>query len=287
MNMARTPDRSAHAPDHPSRRVVERAEDAAWAAAELGAGAVVGAAFANFYALVTRPDEPTVRAVNLLKGRPAGQTGSLTAPPSSVADVWDLTRLPSGLSAAAAREIVDAFLGLGPFGFRGPAQPLVPAHLTALDHDVRTAQLIAPGHACPSDDFLDRALVAAGTPFLYVTSANRSRHATGAADSPAHWRAAGLADDFGDHPDFRLLEHTDEAAARRRYPWFLPASTSVLALHRTVTRPDDDRPHLVLERHGSLPASTVRRVLGSLGFGLVLAPAARTRLAPRVYASEA
>ncbi|GAA1427354.1 hypothetical protein GCM10009616_04310 [Microlunatus lacustris] len=163
----------------------------------------------------------------------------------------------------------------------------MPAHLTALDHDVVTTQLIAPGHACPSHDFLDRAQVAAGTPFLYVTSANRSRHATGAADSPAHWRAAGLAADFGSHPAFRLLEHTDEAAARRRHPWFLPASTSVLALHRTVIPPDHNRPHLVLERHGSLPAATISSVLDGLGFGLVLAPAASTRLTPRVYASTA
>lgn len=285
MSVARTPVRPPPAPNHPRRRLVENPEDASWAAAELAGGAVVGAAFGNFYALVTRPDEPTVRAVNLLKGRPAGQTGSLTAPPSSVSDVWDLTQLPAGLSAAAAREVVDAFLGLGPFGFRGPAQSCVPAHLTALDHDVSTAQLIAPGHACPSNDFLARSLTAAGTSFLYVTSANPSRHATGVIDSPAHWRAAGLAADFGAHPAFRLLEHTDEAAARRRHPAFLPASTSVLALHRTVAGPDD-RPHLVLERHGSLSADVIRSVLDSLGFGLVLAPAARTRLAPRVYDSE-
>ncbi|GAA1427357.1 hypothetical protein GCM10009616_04320 [Microlunatus lacustris] len=87
MGMVRTPERPAPRPGHPPRRVVERTEDAAWAAAELAAGAVVGAAFGNFYALVSRPDEATVRAVNLLKGRPAAQTGSITAPPASVADV--------------------------------------------------------------------------------------------------------------------------------------------------------------------------------------------------------
>lgn len=280
--MITAPDPAPQAPPD-ARRIVERPRDAGWAAAELAAGAVVGAAFANFYALVARPDEATVRSVNVLKGRPPDQVGSVTAPPSTLPDVWDLDALPPGLAPAAALEVVDAFLDLGPFGFRGPARSHVPAHLTAPDSGVTTAQLIAPGRACPSNDFLQRALDSTGAPFLYVTSANRSRHATGADDSPAHWRGADLVAEFGHHPSFRLLEHADEAAARQRYPQFLPMSTSVLALHRTTAVAGDRRPHLVLERHGSLPATVVRSVLAGLGFGLVLGPRAGVRLQPRRY----
>ncbi len=47
--------------------------------------------------------------------------------------------------------------------------------------------------------------------------------------------------------------------------------------------PGDPRPHLVLERHGSLPADLVRQVLADLGYGVVLGPRARTRLLLRDY----
>ena len=146
-----------------------------------------------------------------------------------------------------------------------------------------TAQAIAPGYACPSNDFLARALHATGDDLLYITSANRSRHQTGADDSPAHYLAAGLRAEFGDQPGFVVVAHPDEAAARARYPRHLPMSTTILGLHTVVTRPDDPRPHLVLDRHGSLHASAVRAVLAEFGFGLVLGPRAQTRLLLRDY----
>lgn len=253
------------------------------AARALAAGSTVGVGFANLYALVSGADAATVRRVNVGKGRPTGQVASVTTTPARVLDAWDLDRLPSGLSPADVRAIVDAFFARGPFGFRGPARSGLPTCLTADDGGLPTAQLIAPGYACPANAFLQRALVETGDDLLSITSANRSRHRTGADDVPAHWRAAGLAPDFGRDPGFVLLPHRDEAAARRAYPHHLPMSTTVLALHTTLYRQDDPRPHLRLERHGSLDVDTVRTVLAGLGFGLVLGPGAARRLVPRRY----
>ncbi len=263
--------------------VVDDPEHARRAARALADGVVVAHGFANFYAITTRPDEQTVRRVNLMKGRPPAQVGSLTTTASEVPDVWDLAQLPSGLSDQAVREIVDALFALGPFGFRGPAARRLPDHLTALDQGVRTAQVIAPGHRCPSNHFLRLAMQEAGQDYLYVTSANRSHHQTGAEDSPAHWKAAGLLAEFGDQPDFGVLEHDNEDRARQRYPPVLPMSTSVLSLHAVRRVPGDPRPHLVLERHGSLSVDVVRQLLRGLGFGLVLGPRAAVRLQPRDY----
>ncbi len=269
------------------RAVISDPADAARAADQLAAGRVIAHGFANLYAFTTRCDAATVRRVNLLKGRPADQVGSITGPPAGLADIFDLTALPAGLSRRRVLDLLDAFFTLGPFGFRGPAAPGVPDHLTAPDSDVRTAQVIAPGYACPSNDFLSRALRRTGDDLLYVTSANRSRHLTGAEDSPAHWRAAGLYTDFGDEPGLVVVEHDDEAAARARYPRHAPMSTTVLGLHRVVWIAADPRPHLIVERHGSLPVEVVRRVLADLGYGLVLGPGAQRRLAGRDYSQPA
>jgi hypothetical protein len=266
------------------RRLVHDSAHVASAAGALASGAVVGTAFANLYALVTRPDAETVRDVNLMKGRPPAQVGSITVPPSAIPDLWDFSLLPPGLTRRSVLEVVDAFFRLGPFGFRGPAAAHVPEHLSSVDAGVRTAQVITPGYACPSNLLLGRALQSTGADFLYVTSANRSRHATGADDSPAHWRVDGLAAEFGDRPNFLMLEHRDEAAARLRYPRHLPMSTSVLSFHTVGFEPGDRRPHLTLERHGSLAVTEVRAVLAELGFGLTIGPRANRRLALRDYA---
>lgn len=265
------------------RPVITDPVDAARAADQLAAGFVVAHGFANFYAITTRADAETVRRVNQLKGRPADQVGSITGPPAGLADAFDLTALPTGLSRRRALDLLDAFFTLGPFGFRGPAAAGVPDHLTASDSGIRTAQVIAPGYTCPSNDFLSRALRRTGDDLLYITSANRSRHLTGAEDSPAHWRAAGLFSEFGDEPGLVVVEHEDEAGARSRYPHHAPMSTTVLGLHRVVRVADDPRPQLILERHGSLPVDVVRSVLADLGYGLALGPGARHRLVARDY----
>ena len=93
---------------------------------------------------------------------------------------------------------------------------------------------------------------------LYISSANRSHYLTGADDSPAHWRADGLAAEFRAEENFVILEHEDEAAARARYPDYLPMSTTILGFSTVVRCPGDRHPHLILERHGSLAAGIVR-----------------------------
>jgi hypothetical protein len=258
--------------------VLSDPRDVETAATALAAGAVVGHAFANFYVITTRPDAPTVRSVNLMKGRPVDQVGSITTTPLRIPRVYDWSALPDGLRAHEVLGLMDALFGLGPFGFRGPAAPDVPDHLTQPDSGVRTAQVIAPGYACPSNEFLAAALHRAGTDLLYITSANRSRHLSGAADSPAHWRAAGLLAEFGADPRFLVLAHDDEDAARARYPQHAPMSTTILAFHR-LAGPRT----LLLERHGSLPVDVVRSVVAEFGFEVELGPLARTRLLQRSY----
>jgi hypothetical protein len=267
------------------RQLITNPEHGLEMARRLAEGAIVAQGFGNFYVITTRGDAETVRRVNLMKGRPPAQVGSITGPPASIPSVWDLDKLPDGLSPQQALNLVDAFFSLGPFGFRGPAAVHVPAHLTFPEGSVRTAQVIAPGYACPSNVFLSHAARLCPDEPLYITSANRSRHLTGADDSPAHWRADGLAAEFGDEEGFMILEHEDEAA-QARYPRYLPTSVTILGLH-TVTRVlGDRRPQLVLDRHGSLHADDVRAVLADFGFGLVLGPKARTRLLLRDYSQQ-
>jgi hypothetical protein len=50
--------------------------------------------------------------------------------------------------------------------------------------------------------------------------------------------------------------------------------------------PRRPRPHLILERHGSLAIADVRAILAGLGFGLVIGPKAETRLQLRDYSLQ-
>jgi hypothetical protein len=180
------------------------------------------------------------------KGRPTGRVGSITVPSAAIFDIWDLTRLPEGLSPRQLAELVDTFFAIAPSGSGG-------LRLTTF-----------PGLRMPVERLPAPLAGSAGTDLLYITSANRSRHLTGTGDSPAHWRADGLRTEFGDEPGFVILEHPDEAAARARYPQHLPMSTTI-------------------EPYGSLSVDAVRTVLAGLGFGLALGPGARTRLGLRDY----
>ncbi len=266
------------------RLFLGRPDDVRAAATALAAGTAVAHGFAGFYAITARPELESVQGVNRLKGRPLDQVGSIVTTPSRMSDVFDWNALPPGLSRGRVLELMDACYALGPFGFRGPAAGHVPSHLTQPADGVRTTQLIAPGYACPSHDFLSRALSGTAGEFLYITSANRSHHVTGEPDTPAHWQAAGLRSDFGADPGLTLLEHDDEAAARAAFPKHLPMSTSILGFHVLAPSAGDDaRPHLTLERHGSLHVDDVRAVLDGLGLGLAVGPGAVRRLPLRSY----
>lgn len=277
----------AGAPATRSRHVLSDDNDVALAAEALAAGGVVAQAFANFYVITTRPDAEVVRRVNRMKGRPPAQVGSITTTPTRIPLAYDWSKLPAGLSRKRVRELMHTLYELGPFGFRGPAAAHVPAHLTQVDEGIPTAQMIAPGYACGSNRFLADSLDAIDDDLLAITSANRSRHLTGAPDEPAHWRAAPLAAEFGAEPGFFLLEHDDEEAARRAYPLFAPMSVTILAFHKLGGQDRMQRPCLVVERHGSLGVAHLRPVLAELGFGVVLGPHAHQRLLQRSYDDEA
>ncbi|MFJ7065552.1 hypothetical protein [Streptomyces sp. NPDC101115] len=128
------------------------------AADELARGRAVLHGFANFYALTARPDPDVVVRVNRLKGRPDGQTGSVTTVPSLVPGLFDWTRLPAELPRRQVWSLMEELYELGPFGFRGPAADRLPGHLTAVRDGVRTVRVIAPGRLCPSNEFLGAAL---------------------------------------------------------------------------------------------------------------------------------
>lgn len=264
--------------DH-ARLVLDRPDDVALAVRALAEGVPVAHGFANFYALTARGD--AVERLNALKGRPGDQTGSLTTATGRELDAFDLSALPPGVTAGLVADVVDAFSALGPFGFRGPAAAHVPSGLTAPDGPVTTTQVIVPGVACPSQRFLAAAAAVVPDGLLAVSSANRSRHVTGAADAPAHWRAAALRAELADAGALVMLEHDDEAVARARFPHHTTVSTSIVSFHRAERV--HGRIHLVLERHGSLAEADVRRVLATLGLGLVTGPHARDRLVPRAY----
>jgi tRNA A37 threonylcarbamoyladenosine synthetase subunit TsaC/SUA5/YrdC len=265
---------------------VDDTRAAAETALDLAFGAVVAHAFANFYVITTRPEEPIVRRVNIIKGRPPDQVGSVLTTRSHIGTLFDWAQLPEGLTPATVRELIDELYELGPFGFRGPAASHMPGHLTFPDAGVRTTQIIAPGYRCPSNRFLDQAMSRLPEPYLYVTSANRSRHQTGADDEPAHFEADGLEAEFGHEPSFRMLRHRDESAARAAYPNHAPMSTTILAFHKLVHGGGDGLKRLVVERHGSLHVGDLRPILARFGFGLVLGPKAVKRLALRDYSTR-
>src|SRR5438477_604310 len=197
------------------RHVLSDFHDVAWAAIALAGGGVIAQGFANFYVITTRPDIETVRRVNRMKGRPPTQVGSITSTPARIPLAFDWSGLPADLTRKRIRDLMQSLFELGPFGFRGPAASHVPAHLTQLDDGIPTTQVIAPGSACPSNHFLAASLDAVDNDLLSITSANRSRHLTGASDEPAHWKAGPLAAErFSFHSArMPMTEVTPEALA--------------------------------------------------------------------------
>lgn len=263
------------------RLVVDDLSDSALAATLLRGGAAIAHGFGNIYAITTRGDAATVARVNGLKGRPATQVGSIALPPRRLLSAFDLDALPDALSPELVGRIVEAFTRVGPIGFRGPAAAHIPAHLTAEADGMTTTQVIAPGARCPSNRFLTLASSAVAPVPLFITSANRSRHLTGATEEPAHWRADPLREEFADTHGLVVLEHADERAARHRFPYHQPMSTTILGLHHASVI--DGVVHVSVERLGSLDLGRVRWTLASLGLGVVVEPGARVRLTAREY----
>ena len=246
------------------------ASDRRAAARATAGGAALFYGFGNFCALAALPDHASVLRINRLKGRPAGQAGSVTSDPSRLTLAFDWSRVPG------EREIVFSmmadFMGLGPIGFRGPAAPTVPDHLTGRDGMVRTVQHISPGVRCRSNALVRETLELSGEDMLSITSANRHVE-------PAHYEMTAIRDEFGDRDDIVLIGHDREDANRLSYPRHLPCSTSIVSFHRDVH--DGERPAIVLERHGSLGIDDVRAVAARHGYGLKVAPGGYARLPVR------
>lgn len=266
-------------------RCVESPADVAVAAQRLADGEIVACGFANFYALVADADEDVVRHVNLVKGRPLDQVGSITTTTERIVNCFDWSRIDAD-GGRQVRALIDALFEIGPFGFRGPAARHLPNHLTQLDGGVRTTQVIAPGRTCPSNAFFAAAVAEARAEVLYITSANRSRHLTGAVEEPAHWTAAGIAADFADLTLMTILAHRDEAATRARYPLFSLSSVTLLSFHDPALSADGRRA-VTIDRHGSMDIDDVRRIARPTGLEVVLGPKARRRLVPRRYTDAA
>jgi hypothetical protein len=240
--------------------------EAAEAAAD---GSALFYSFGNFCALAARPELESLQAMNMLKGRPLDQVGSVTTTPERAKLVFDWERVTMSWGSLVA--VIADLHALGPIGFRGPASDRVPAHLTVPDNGVRTVQLISPGDACPSNALVGEVLDLIGEDVLYITSANASSHVTKQTEA-AHYEMREIQREFGHRSDVTLIAHRNERAIRRRYPHHLPCSTSIVSFHTG---------ELVLERHGSLGAELIAKVTARHGLTLKVAPSALERLPVR------
>jgi hypothetical protein len=239
-------------------------------------GAALFYGFGNFCALAAMPDLASMHRINRLKGRPLDQAGSVTTDPWRANRVFDW----SELDRSKIEAVMDDFLAIGPIGFRGPAAASVPDHLTVRDGDIRTVQLISPGHACRSNALIGEILNRSGEDMLFITSANTSSNVSRQAEA-AHCEMRAIRDEFGHHPDAVLIGHADERAARAMYPWHLPCSTTIVAFQRGG---------LVLERHGSLGIEHAKVIAARHGLVLTVAshervPVRWPRAAVRTYAA--
>jgi len=239
-----------------TRRVLDEPADVEFTAHALADGAVVAHAFGNVYALSARPTPESVRRLNRLLGELPDRVGSLVTTRPRVPAVFDWARLPRGLSRATVTSLIDRLLGLGPCGFRGPAERQLPGYLASWDGEVRTTQLIAPGYACPSNVLLGRAMQLLGTDYLCTTPTTPATRADGL---PVVVRGA---------LDVLILAHHDDTKAAAGYPLHTPSSPSVVAFHRLDRPGRDGRPRLLAERAGSLGLEALEREVQAFGFGL-------------------
>jgi hypothetical protein len=273
--------RLAYTDWHSSALTLTVPEDREVAAQAAALGAILCHGFANFYAISAHPHPRVVRAVNLAKGRPPQQVGSLTTTRERMDRLFDWAQLPPPLHPAQVQAVMDDFYTRGPFGFLGPAAPDIPDHLVQVEAGQRTTQLIAPGYGCLSNPLLARVLELTEQDYLFITSANRSHATTGRAEEPAHYRMEGIQADFGHCAGFVMVAHPDEPAIQAAFPEYLPMSTSILSFHRPAEV--EGRPALTVERHGSLSIAEIAALLDAHGLGVVIRPHAQQRLSVRKY----
>lgn len=262
-----------------------------------GAGLVHG--FGNFYAVTLHPCLEAMISVNVAKGRPERQVASVFTSKDKIEgiadgkhEIFDMSRLPQGMTPEKVVEMMRTFYQMGPFGFRGANALEGFPHLTSSvkgsdGAEVSTIQIIAPGYRdIQSNDLARRAMEYASVPVLAITSANFSHTKTGAAEEPAHWKIHGIQKDFGDRDKvnfpFIMVGHDDEAAATAQYTEHDPMSTSVIGFHRDLPMVDG-RPTVSLERNGSLPINRIVEVLDGLGINLFVPKSGATRLGVRRY----
>jgi hypothetical protein len=276
--------------DEEDRRVVSRVTDMDWrrtaldladpadrafAAHATALGAAIFYGFANFCAIAAHPSLDSVRRVNLLKGRPVDQVGSVSTTRERIDRLFDWERLPADLARERVRALMDDFYSRGPMGFRGPAADGIPDQLASVDDSVRTAQLIAPGYRCPCNALIGEVLDRIEEDYVFITSANVSKGLTGRIEA-AHYDLAGVQADFGDRDGIVVIGHRNEAQVRATYPDYLPMSTSIIAFHKLAA--SGPPPTLLLERHGSLAAGEARHIARSHGFELTIGERAQERL---------
>ncbi|MGH9886780.1 MAG: hypothetical protein ACREBE_14715, partial [bacterium] len=250
------------------------------AAEALVEGLPVAAGFANFYVIYTRADYKTVSQMNIWKGRPPDQTGSIGTTTLRIPTLFDFGKLPSTLTEKRVLDVMEAFLNRGPIGFRGPAAADLPRHMTGQDGEWRTAQTIVPGYRCLSNKLVARTIEQVPERYVYITSANLSHHRTGI-EEPAHWKPAPLIFDFRHIVNMQLIRHESEDVAHKNYPGYAEMSTTVISFHRPAQV--DGRPALRLERYGSMHVDDVRTLLERFDLGLEIAPAGQERLQQRIY----
>lgn len=253
-----------------------------FAARAVSLGAVIAYGFGNFLALASHPHRTAVSYVNVTKGRPWNQVGSITTTRSHISDLFNWKKLPKEITKKTALNIIDDLYQLGPFGFRGPAGKKIPKHLRYTEDGVSVVQLITPGYRCPSNRLVEAILKIARIQFLFATSPNISHHITGSKQEAAHYKMRELQKDFSGKPGYIMVAHHDEIKNRQSYTKHQPTSTSILSLHKVVYDERGKRA-LVLERHGSLHAREVKKVLKKYGFNLVFSDAAKHRLEKRKY----
>lgn len=87
--------------------LIDQPEDIAKAARALAGGAVIAAAFGNFYVICGDPSAETVRRINMAKGRPVDQVGSITTAAPRISAMFDWSRLSPRLDEQRMRALMS------------------------------------------------------------------------------------------------------------------------------------------------------------------------------------